>query len=183
MKVPRLCQALMILCWTVISLLVILRMGIGATPDETVDSLGRKMGFNDPLSLEHYGIIIRNFRPSLLFQWEYFYEWILFGAFAAGCVFVWSRHRFGSPGFRLFFAAQLVLFPAGWFGFLFFPGVVRSILAGTMDREGFTDVPFLWGTAQTIWLSTSILILVATLGKRSDANDRVRNGASVGLPY
>jgi hypothetical protein len=158
----------MVLCGIMILSLLIFRLGIGATPDETVDSLGRKMGFNDRLSLEHYGIMMRNFRPTLLFQWEYFYEWILVAAFGVGCVFVWSHDRFGSPGFRWFFGAQLVFFPAGWFGFLFLPSVVRSMIAGTMTRESFTDVPFLWGTAHTVWLLTSILILIATLGRRSD---------------
>src|SRR4051812_1935295 len=108
-KPRRICQALMVLCGSLIALVVILRVGIGATPDETVDSVGRKMGFNDPLSREHYGIIIRNFRPALLLEWQYFYEWVLFVAFARGCALVWSRDRFGSLGFRCFFGVQLLL--------------------------------------------------------------------------
>jgi hypothetical protein len=36
------------------------RGGVGATPYDTVDSMGRTMGFNDHFSHEHYRIIVGN---------------------------------------------------------------------------------------------------------------------------
>jgi hypothetical protein len=39
-------------------------VGIGKVPYETTDSRGRAMGFNDPLSREHLGIILRQVRPA-----------------------------------------------------------------------------------------------------------------------
>ena len=43
------------------AILVMLRIGIGATPYETTDSLGRAMGFNDRLYPDHYFIMLANF--------------------------------------------------------------------------------------------------------------------------
>ncbi|RYG02019.1 MAG: hypothetical protein EON94_06660, partial [Caulobacteraceae bacterium] len=37
-----------------------LRLGLGSTPYETADSMGRTMGFNDPLDREHYLIMLKN---------------------------------------------------------------------------------------------------------------------------
>jgi hypothetical protein len=59
---------------------VVLRVGIGATPYDTTDSVGRPMGFNDPLHAEHYVIMLRNFSPTELLKLEYGYEWVLFRA-------------------------------------------------------------------------------------------------------
>ena len=90
-------QLLLVLSGIAIVLFVVLRAGIGATPYETADNAGRPMGFNDPLGLDHYGIIIRNFSPSLLIRPEYFYEWILFAAYTIGCTFfadkIWNTQH------------------------------------------------------------------------------------------
>src|SRR5689334_285608 len=90
---------------------VILRVGIGATPYTTTDSLGRSMGFNDPLHLEHYGIIVRNFNPAELFNTEYAYEWVLFVAEIVGAGILLSSGRVSSKIARWYFAAQAAIFP------------------------------------------------------------------------
>jgi len=158
----RFCQVLLVAGGIVILLLVVLRAGIGATPDETTDSAGRHMGFNDPLSLDHYGIMVRNFSPVLLMQPEYFYEWILFAAYAIGFGLVFSRRRFGLRATRRFFAFQALIFPLAWFGLPWLPIILKDMFTGRMDREGFIDIPFLWVTAHTVWLITSVVIFFAT---------------------
>jgi hypothetical protein len=154
----RFCQLLLVLCGAVILLLVILYAGIVATPYETADSAGRTMGFNDRLSLEHYGIIIRNFKPSLLFRSDYLYDQILFASYAIGLVLIFSHRFSGLRSTRWFFAIQGLLFPFAWAGLLAFPIILFSVFTGQMDREGFIDIPFLWVTAHTVWLTTSLLI-------------------------
>src|SRR4051812_45035368 len=47
-------------------LIIVATAGIWNTPYETADSTGRRMGFNDPLSPEHYRIAFSNFRFSTL---------------------------------------------------------------------------------------------------------------------
>ena len=56
---------------------VVLRVGLGDTPYETVDSAGRPMGFNDPLSAEHLLIMAGNFTLGAFFRWEHAYTWLL----------------------------------------------------------------------------------------------------------
>jgi hypothetical protein len=172
----------MILCGAVILFLVILYCGIVATPYETADSAGRTMGFNDRLSLEHYGIIIRNFKPSLLLRSEYLYDQILFTSYAVGFVLIFSRRFFGLRSTRWFFAIQALLFPFAWAGLLAFPVIAFSIFTGQMDRESFIDIPFLWVTAHTVWLVTSMLIVWrmpgAPLGIKSVGNKLISFAAS-----
>jgi hypothetical protein len=57
---------------------VFISVGVQNTPYDTVDTQGRKMGFNDVFSLEHYAIIFSNFKIGTLFDITYAYEWPLF---------------------------------------------------------------------------------------------------------
>jgi hypothetical protein len=158
-------QLLLVLSGIAIVLFVVLRAGIGATPYETADNAGRHMGFNDPLGLDHYRIIIRNFSPSLLIRPEYFYEWILCAAYTIGCALVFSRTRFGTRSTRWFFAIQALIFPFAWLGLAALPIILKDIFTGRMDREGFIDIPFLWVTAHTVWVITSVLIALVMPGE------------------
>src|SRR5690349_10199705 len=93
---PRLNRRLALLIvpsFLVLMCAMILRVGIGATPYTTTDSLGRPMGFNDPLHLEHYGIIVCNFNPAELFKFEHTYEWVLFVAEIVGAGILLSSGR------------------------------------------------------------------------------------------
>lgn len=63
-----------------------LEMGLSRTPYETTDSLGRRMGFNDPFSLEHYGIMLTHFHPKTMFRSEAIYTWVLLLAHVFGFV-------------------------------------------------------------------------------------------------
>lgn len=153
---------LIILSFSLCAFLIIVDAGIGNTPYETSDTLGRKMGFNDPLSPEHYRIIISNFRMGTLLTPVYAYAWILLSMHVLGGWFVWHLERVTSRGFRWFFGLQGLLFPMGWFGFLSLPLTVLFVAQGKLDREGIIDVPFITLTAQPIWIATAMAILAAS---------------------
>lgn len=142
---------------------VVLRVGIDNTPSETRDSLGATMGFNDRFSAEHYGIILTNFRIQTIFELEYLYEWFLFAMHLVGAKLLVSSVYFGRRT-RWFFLSQAVLFPFGWLGFACLPGIVAGIAQLTLDREGFIDIPFVWFTAQPVWIATALIIAFSLPG-------------------
>ena len=149
-----------VICMTAI----VLRVGIGATVYEATDSAGRTMGFNDPLSAEHYRIIVGNFQVMDLLKPEHVYEWILIAAHLAGAGLLlssWVRPRFT----RWFFALQAVVFPIGVPSVFLLPLFLLELLRGTpMDREGFIDIPFIVFFAHPVWIATSLIIVFALRG-------------------
>jgi len=146
-------------------LMVILKAGLDATPYHSTDRAGHPMGFNDPLTAEHYLIMIGNFHITDLLGGKYAYEWLLAAAHLAGAFLLLSA-RFSTRVTRWFFAAQTVLFP---FGLLAIPIFVMMLFGyftgGRSDREGFVDVPFLMITAQPVWVMTSIYLTFALRGE------------------
>ena len=162
---------LWLVCYSFVlfAIAVVLRVGIGATPYETKDSLGRTMGFNDPLFAEHYTIMISNFHLGALLAWEYLYEWFLLFAHVAGAILL-LRPTLPPRVLRWYFGVQTLLFP---FGILvIFGALVQGVLAlsklnfgflklPVMDREGFVDVPFIWCVAHPIWILTAAAIAFA----------------------
>jgi hypothetical protein len=129
------------------------------------------MGFNDPLSLEHYRVLVSNFRFQSLLAPAYAYTWWLSAMHAMGGWLLYNAGRLNLPHIRWFFGLQVVLFPMGWLGFLLLPSTLLSIAKGTFDREGFIDVPFIALTAHPIWIGTAMIILamswVASTGKKN----------------
>jgi hypothetical protein len=120
------------------------------------------MGFNDPLSAEHYWIILSNFRFGKLLAPSYAYSGLLLIMHGLGA---WLIIRVDQPGFarfRWFFALQGLLFPIGWLGLLLLPQTISAILNRTLDREGMTDIPFVAVTAHPIWIATAIIIFAAS---------------------
>ena len=142
------------LCAVVVAAVV----GMSNTPYEVADSTGGRMGFNDPLSLEHYRILFSNFRFQSLFAPAYAYTWLLLAMHGLGGWLLLEAGRLDLPRVRRFFVLQGVLFPVGWLGFLTLPSTIWSITNGTFDREGFIDVPFIALTAHPIWLATAMII-------------------------
>ena len=147
---------------------VVIRIGIEATPYETTDSAGRPMGFNDPLSAEHYWIIVQHFRPAELLKPERAYEWLLLAMQGTGAALLLSRSGISVRLMRWFFAAQVVIFPLGlllcWMPpiFLFF-----SLTSGGLDRECYTDFPFVASMAMiahSTWVLSSLIIAYALRG-------------------
>ena len=155
---------LVLLSFVVFAFAVALRVGIGATPYETTDNAGRRMGFNDPLHAEHYVIMLRNFSPTELLKLEYAYEWILFAAHVLGAGILFASNRVSYRVCRRFYFAQAILFPVGILALPLFPLLVVSFLTGLMDREGFVDGPFILAIAHPVWVTTSLIIAFGLRG-------------------
>ena len=162
---PRILAASRVL--TVVSfafclLVVIVDAGIANTPYETTDSAGHRMGFNDPLSLQHWRIIAGNFRIAALLSPPFAYGSFLLCMHALGLWVLLNSHRVSVRAFRWFFGLQGALFPLGWIGWIFLPSTLWAVVQGRMDREGIIDVPFIAFTAQPVWIAASLLILAAS---------------------
>jgi len=140
-------------------LIILADVGIANTPYETTDSAGRSMGFNDPLSLEHYRILLSNFRFGTLLAPAYAYTWFLLAMHGVGVWLLFRVERVKLLRIRVFFALQGVLFPIGWLGFAALPFTIRSMLNGTFDREGIIDIPFIAVTAHPLWIATAMAIV------------------------
>ena len=161
----------------------VLRAGIEATPSNTTDSAGRPMGFNDPLSGEHYLIILRHFEPAALFKPERAYEWLLLAMQATGA-WLLLRARIPTRLTRWFFAVQPVLFPLGVLMCWCPPFALVNLFTGVQDREGFTDVPFVFSMAvlaHPTWVVCSVLIACKLHGPSLGFREFVRAARQSGL--
>ena len=153
---------LVLASFTIFATAVVLRLGLGSTSYDTMNSAGKAMGFNDPLDAEHYAIMMRNFNPTELLKLEYAYEWALLTAHLVGAGLLLSivPRRLT----HWFFAVQAVLFPLAFPALLLLPFIVANCFTGRMDREGFVDVPFIWAVSHPTWVITSLFITFAHRG-------------------
>jgi hypothetical protein len=150
----------------VLSAAVVIRLGLGNTPYDATDSLGRTMGFNDPLYAEHYRIIVSNFRPSHLFAFRHFYEWLLLAAQIMGASLLLARATTGARLTRWYFVGQWLIFPLGGLFVVFAPLMMYQVLQGQpSDREGFVDIPFVMLVGQGSWLMIATIIAFAMKGR------------------
>lgn len=130
--------------------------GIGHVPYDRTDSQGHPMGFNDRLYPEHLGIILRAIDPLDYLPTArglgsaYFWLYLLAHAFAVHRVATidLTQHRAN----LIFFAGQVLLFPAGVPGFLLLVGYPIEFFQGKLDRESIIDIPFFWAMAHAAWL-------------------------------
>ena len=134
---------------------IVFVIGLNNTPSDTEDSLGRKMGFNDRLSREHYRIILLNFEPSHLLSPKGLFDWVLL--LHVGGAFVLLRQKVSLRATFCYFAMQPMC-PFWIFGVFGRPDIFKSMIRGTMDREGIIDIPFVWVTSHPVWVLTSIVI-------------------------
>lgn len=139
---------------------IALDAGMAQTPWDTTDSAGHAMGFNDPLSLEHYRIALAHFRVQTLVSPQYAYSLLLLAAQGVALVGIGRSGGWESLRFRWFLGLQGLVFPAGLLSLaLAIPlGVILQMLRGTFDREGFIDMPFVAVTAQPIWVLVSAIL-------------------------
>ena len=137
--------------------MIVLRVGIGSTPWETTDSFGHPMGFNDPLNAEHFRIIISHFHLMDFLRLEHVYHWFLLGMQAMGLWLLLSRTATRQT--RLFFALQPVLFPLGVVFLYIVPLLPFMMFSSPMDREGFTDIPFIVLMTNPVWVAVSLYAL------------------------
>lgn len=156
---------------------VILRLGLGATPFTTTDSVGRPMGFNDRLSAEHYLIMVRNFPPGDLFEQKYAYEWLLAIAHIAGAGLLLAGKSISTRTIRWFFVVQAIVFPFGILASPLLPLMAFGFLTGSgADRESFVDVPFILMVTHPVWVLTSLYIAFALRGEELGLGGLLRAG-------
>jgi hypothetical protein len=143
---------------------VLLTVGISQTPYDTKDSLGRPMGFNDFLSFEHYQIVLKNVSWSSFFDFGNAYDWLLLAIQITGLFVLFLRNpHFVRMEFWLF-ACQPIVFPFAFLGVPMLPMLITTFLSGRMDREDIIDIPFVWCTAQPVWVLASITVAFLSRG-------------------
>ena len=122
------------------------------------------MGFNDPLSFEHYKIILKNVSWSSLWNPGHVYDWLLLWMHMAGFAVLISRTPLARRLEFWFFIAQPLLFPFAIFGMPMVPLLAQRILAGTLNRKDISNIPFVWCTAHPVWVATSLVIALCLRG-------------------
>ena len=138
---------------------VVLRVGLGNTPYETMDSAGRTMGFNDPLGTEHLLIMAGNFTFGAFFRWEHAYTWLLLSMQFLAVGILVSPRSGGTRLTRWFFALQLAIFPVGILSAIVVLPMLIGMLFTATDREGFVDIPYILIVSQGFWILTSLALL------------------------
>lgn len=130
--------------------------GLAATSWVTKDSMGHAMGFNDPFSDEHYGIILSNCSVSSMVRRMDFYDWLFAGFhfLVIGLVLLESKLKWTLRICLL----QPLIFPLGFFGFFVVPAYTVGIAQNSLHRESFTDVPVILVIAHFIWISVAMMM-------------------------
>jgi len=151
---------------------LLLSAGLSNTPYETQDSAGRRIGFNDPISAEHLGILIRNVRLHTLRTPEALYLelQLLLTAFV-GWQLAGINHRTWRR-LRGFLLAQTIVFPFGVIGWYRMPYFVRRLVTGTLDREDFTEGFAGLFPPQSFWVAVAFtaFVVLGGLPKRPDTD-------------
>ena len=158
---------LMGLCFAGTLLLMALSAGIMATPLDTTDSEGRKMGLVDPFSPEHYRIALGNFRPANLLVSFFAHDWLLLLAIVIGAACLGSNTRSVTRATRWYFLCQSALFFPGFLSvvFLIWPYEVLQLIRLRSDRETFDEFSMGCILAQAPWVVLSWLVLWAFPGE------------------
>lgn len=157
--------------------------GIDHVPYDRTDSQGHPMGFNDRLYPEHLGIILRAIEPGDYLPTArglnsaYFWLYLVAHALAVHRIATVDLTR---PRANLiFFAAQVLLFPAGIPGFFLLVGYPIEWFRGRLDRESIIDIPFFWAMAHSAWLLVSLAaIAVLFLAQRQLAWRTLRHATA-----
>ena len=149
--------SLILLSFAFSGFVIALVTGLEQTPDYAVDSAGRKMGFNDRLSHEHYVIALSNFRIHNILNPEHFYPLVLLGMQLWGAWLIFSS-KANPQRTRRFFLGQGLIFPLGWIGIFVLPWTMRSMFNATMDREGIIDIPFISLTTHPAWIAVAMFV-------------------------
>jgi hypothetical protein len=140
------------------SMVFALEIGLSSTPYETVDSMKRPMGFNDPFGAEHYGIMASNIGIDGLSRYENFYSGILLAAHLVGFLVIFLSGKKEWLWTRWYFAIQGFIFPLGWIGLFFLPFNVSAIVSGSLDRESVIDIPFTTMITNPVWFVTASVV-------------------------
>jgi hypothetical protein len=126
-------------------------------PIQNADSHGNQLGFNNPLTWELYGVLLKSASLISVIQMLGWYGVIyLFFHFAALWLFVINPSIKARRMIASCFFIQVLVFPMSLLGFWFTPFLVSSFLTGKIDGETLTDIPFpFWVLFQTVWFIVS----------------------------
>ncbi len=127
-------------------------------PIQTRDTKGNPLGFNDPITLELYGILFKSASISGITNklgW-YGLMYVLFH-FAALVLFIINFKLDAWKALGSCFLLQIFLFPTGILGLFLLPFYMLFFLGGSVDGESITDFNFpFWYLFQSLWIITSI---------------------------
>lgn len=139
----------------------LLETGHDATRYGTIDSKGYPLGFNDPITWGHVRIMFGNA------TWTGFVEtveWYGLLCCAAHLIGLWvvCGSAISLHWRQIYFAAQLFVFPIGWF-FPLWVWFLATLLTGGWDGESIQDGPLNALFAQGIWTMVSLAALIHLL--------------------
>lgn len=155
-------------------------MGAGYhTLSGATDSAGNTLGFNDPITNEHIGMMFAQTPISAVFAGAGWYFSLCMLAHLGGLAVIWLAHR-RPYWLTAYFSFQTILFPLGWIPlFWFFPVLAVYGFFTGFDGEFLTDVPLLFCT-HILWWAIS---LVATLQSLALADQRLKLKPKLATAY
>lgn len=155
--------------------LLVLSTGMNNTPQETTDSTGAPIGFNNRLSWEHFNIALSNaftVRPGHFHEYMagLMYEGLLFAMCILGVWLLSTEAHWRWRITKWFFAGQIVwmlywaiqvawsdgkplrAFVAPFYMFL----ICWQYIRGPLDFEDFHDGSVVWFVVYPMWLVTAL---------------------------
>ena len=155
---PRLLASGLILLSLAFALLVLAFFAaLHATPAHLQDSLGHAMGFNDPLSFEHYAIIASHASLQGTLAHMDLYEGVLLLMHPLALIALWMASQ--RSHLKTLGLLQFLLFPLGLLGLPFLIVIPIDALQEQAERETFVDGPIASALTQPVWLLTLALAI------------------------
>jgi len=148
--------------------IALLIAGHDATEYGTLDTQGRRFGFNDPITWGHFHIMLANVTIKRLFDTIGWYSLCGLIAHPIGIALVWVP-KISHGARQLFFALQTILFPLGWLPVSWM--LFASQFVGQLDGESIQDGPISVGLSQVSWWLAAIVIFIWDLLKEEIANN------------
>lgn len=144
-----------------------LQAGYADSPSDTRDSTGHPLGFLNPVTWELCGIMVKNATlPTTLEMLGWYGGLFLLVHLAALVALAINLADRARRTVAISFWLQLIVFPTGWVGLLYFlPHVAANFFAGKIGGETISDIPF-WWTFQPLWFAISIAAGILTWRQR-----------------
>jgi hypothetical protein len=131
-------------------------------PIQDTDSKGNQLGFNNPLTWELYGILLKSASMKTVASvlgWRggifLFFHFVALLFFAVNLP--WNARRLSASLVLIqLLTVQLFTFPVGLIGIISLPFFLYDFFAGKIDGETITDLPLpFWTAFQTLWFVVS----------------------------
>lgn len=144
------------------------------------DSAGNPLGFNDPITNEHIGMMFAQTPISAVFAGAGWYFSLCLLAHLGGLAMIWLVHH-RPYWLTAYFGFQTILFPLGWIPLYWFLPVlaVYGFFTG-FDGESLTDAPLNLFCTHILWWAIS---LVATLQSLALADQRLKLKPKLATAY